>query len=50
MFMRNEFVNTTFDSINGDMFGEPIYSNKEFIFYANDCGGRESCFVLNVEK
>lgn len=48
--MRNEFVSTTFGSVSEDMFGEPIYSNKEFAFYTNDCEGRESCFVLNVEK
>ena len=48
--MGNEIVSTTFDYVNNDMFGEPTYSNTEFTFYANDCEGRESCFVLNVGK
>lgn len=48
--MGNEIVSATFDYVSNDMFGEPIYSNKEFTFYTNDCEGRESCFVLNVGK
>ena len=47
---ESEKVNTTFENVNNDMFGKPTYSNKEFIFYTNDCGGKESCFVLNVGK